>query len=87
MKKKLTMEEHMSLARSLRNIQNEVSGIRAAIEGRGLISSVGQRISALEKRLGDVKCSLDTIMFHDHPKDPLALPDVYYGRSENGDPE
>ena len=87
MTKKLTMQEHISLARAIRNIQNEIAGIRAAIDGHGLLSSVGQRIFALEKRLSDVKCSLDTVMFHDHPKDPLARPEVYYGRSGNGDAE
>ena len=84
---KLTVEEHLSLARSLRNIGNEITAVRGIVCGHGVVTRVGQRIFAVDRKLSELKCALDGLMVRDHPNDPRTQPDVYYGPSGPGERE
>ena len=82
MAKPLTLDQHLLLARHLRNIENEITSIRTVISGRGQVIRVGQRLFALNRKISEIKSGLDDVMFRDHPNDPRTQPDVYYGRGE-----
>jgi hypothetical protein len=74
------MEDHLLLAKHLRNIEREISRARDVVFGQGLVTRVGQRIFALDKKLSELKCALDGLMFRDHPNDKRTRPKVYYGQ-------
>lgn len=80
MKKKLTVEGHLRLARHLRAIREEIFAIRELIGGCQLISTVGTSLYAAENRLQQAKSALDSVLVMDHGDDPRVSPDVYYGR-------
>ncbi len=82
---KLTVDEHLAIAQALRNIGNEIAAVRGIIFGRGVVTRVGQRIFAVDRKLSELKCALDGLMFRDHPNDPRTQPDVYYGPSGAGE--
>lgn len=84
MKQKLTIKDHALLARHLRSIAAEITAIREVVSGYNLVSSVGRRLFATENKLRELKSILDDVMFRDHPDDPRANPDVYYGRVDRG---
>lgn len=85
MKKKLTMEDHLLLARQVRRIAAEISAVHGITSGYRLVSTVGCRLFALQNKLLELKSALDSLMFRDHPKDPRAKPDVYYGTVDRRD--
>jgi hypothetical protein len=87
MNKKLTVEEHLLLAQHLHHIGKEITGIRHVISGRGLVGKVGQRVFAVDNKLRELKCALDSLMFRDHPDDARTRPDVYFGSHCPGDQE
>lgn len=78
---KLTVDEHILLATYLRNIRKEIAAIRNLTAGRGLITRVGQRVYAADRKLGELTSALDDVMFRDHQDDPRTRQDVYYGPS------
>ena len=82
MAKTLTPEQHLRLAQHLRNIENEITGIRDVIFRCGQMTRVGQRVFALNRKISEIKSALDDVMFRDHPNDARTQQDVYYGPRE-----
>jgi len=79
MKKTLSMEAHFRLAGRLRRISLDLGVIQKEISGHGLGPRVGQKVFAVDRKLAVLKSVLDDVLFRDHPDDPRATPEVYYG--------
>jgi hypothetical protein len=79
MRNKLTMEDHLIIAKYLRNIDREITSVRGVVFGRGVVTRVGQRVFAVDRKLSELKCVLDGLMFRDHPNDKRTQPKAYYG--------
>ena len=80
-RQRLTIEDHRRIAARLRCAEADLLAAEAEISGHAPLSLVN-RLGRLLWRLVEAKGKLESLMFRDHPLDPLATTHIYFGAPE-----
>ena len=78
---RLTVDDHRRIAERLRCAEADLLAAGAEISGHAPLSLVN-RLGRLLWRLVEAKGKLESLMFRDHPLDPLATTHIYFGAPE-----
>jgi len=78
---RLTVEDHRHIAERLRCAERDLLAAEAEISGHAPVR-IGDQLEGLVWRLIEVKSKLESLMFRDHPLDPLATTHIYFGAPE-----
>jgi len=80
-RQRLTIEDHRRIAARLRCAEADLLAAEAEISGHAPVR-IADQLDRTLCRLIEAKGKLESLMFGDHPLDPLASTHIYFGAPE-----
>ena len=78
---RLTVDDHRRIAERLRCAEADLLAAEAEISGHAPVR-IADQLDRTLCRLIEAKGKLESLMFRDHPLDPLATTHIYFGAPE-----